>query len=61
VKSVDTLFLNSSFQITGNTGQKSSQSYNEADSQGGTYTCTLRAQNNALTNASEGCSQHLDH
>jgi hypothetical protein len=61
VKSVDTLLLNSSFQITGNTGQNSSQSYSAVDSRGDTYNCTLKAKNNALTTASEGCSQHEDH
>jgi hypothetical protein len=61
VKSVDTLELNSSFQITGNTGQKSSQSYSAADSRGDTYNCTLKAKNNALTSVSEGCSQHGNH
>jgi hypothetical protein len=58
VKSVDTLFLTSSFQITGNTGQKSSQSYSAVDSRGDTYNCTLKAKNNALTSASQGCSHH---
>jgi hypothetical protein len=61
VKSVDTLEINSSFQITGNTGQKSSQSYSHVDSRGDTYTCTLKAKNNVLTSVSEECSQHGDH
>jgi hypothetical protein len=61
VKSVDTLELNSSFQITGNTGQKSSQSYSAADSRGDTYNCTLKAKNNVLMSVSEGCGQHGDH
>lgn len=61
VKSVDTLELDSSFQITGNTGQKSSQSYSAADSRGDTYNCTLKAKNNVLTSVSEGCSQHGNH
>ncbi|HWX92717.1 MAG TPA: peptide-N4-asparagine amidase [Terriglobales bacterium] len=60
VKSVDTLEINSSFQITGNTGQKSSQSYSAVDSRGGTYNCTLKAKNNVLTSVSEGCGQHGD-
>ena len=58
VKSADTLFISSSFVITGNTGQKSSQSYSAVDSRGDTYNCTLKAKNNALTGASEGCSHH---
>jgi len=58
VKSEDTLFISSSFVITGNTGQKSSQSYSAVDSRGDTYNCTLKAKNNALTGASEGCSHH---
>jgi hypothetical protein len=61
VKSVDTLEINSSFQISGNTGQKGSQSYSAVDSRGDTYNCTLKAKNNALTSVSEGCSQRGDH
>jgi len=61
VKSADTLLISSSFVITGNTGQESSQSYNAIDSRGDTYNCTLKAKNNALTTAREGCSQHGDH
>jgi hypothetical protein len=60
VKSADTLDLNSSFQITGNSGQQSSQSYDVVDSLGGRYNCTLKARNNALTFASEDCGR-LDH
>jgi hypothetical protein len=60
VKSADTLDLNSSFQITGNSGQQSSQSYDAVDSLGGRYNCTLKARNNALTFASEDCGR-LDH
>jgi hypothetical protein len=60
VKSVDTLDLNSSFQITGNSGQQSSQTYSAADSVGGEYNCTLKARNNALTFASEECGRNGD-
>ena len=61
VKSVDTLDLDSSFHITGNSGQQSSQSYSALDSQGGEYNCTLKARNNALSFASEGCGSPADH
>ena len=61
VKSVDTLLVSSSGHITGNTGQKSSQTYSSSDSRGNAYNCTLKAKNNALTSASEGCGQGADH
>jgi hypothetical protein len=61
VKSVDVLDLDSSFHITGNSGQQSSQSYNSFDSLGGTYNCVLKAKNNALTFASKGCGGPEDH
>jgi hypothetical protein len=61
VKSVDTLDLDSSFHITGNSGQQSSQSYSAHDSQGGEYNCTLKARNNAVSFASEGCGSPADH
>ena len=60
VNSVDTLDLSSSFQITGNSGQQSSQTYSAADSVGGEYHCTLKARNNALTFASEECGRNGD-
>ena len=55
VKSVDILDLDSMFHITGNSGQQSSQNYSAFDSRGGAYHCTLKAKNNALTFASDGC------
>jgi hypothetical protein len=55
VSSTDNLQLNSSFNITGNSGQKSSQTYNSVDSRGGEYSCKLTAANNTLTSISEGC------
>ena len=61
VKSVDTLDLDSSFHITGNSGQQISQSYSALDSQGGEYNCNLKARNNALSFASEGCGSPADH
>ena len=61
VKSVDTLDLDSSFHITGNSGQQSSQSYSALDSLSGAYNCTLKARNNALTLASKGCGNPADH
>jgi hypothetical protein len=61
VKSVDTLDISSSFSITGNTGQQSSQSYTAVDSRGGSYNCVLKAKNNALTFASKDCGHAEDH
>ena len=56
VNSADTLDLTSSFSITGNSGQKSSQTYTSVDSQGQRYNCSLAAENNALTSVSAGCT-----
>jgi hypothetical protein len=61
VKSVDTLDLNSSLSITGNSGQQSSQSYTAVDSTGGSYNCVLQAEDNALAFASEECGHSEDH
>jgi hypothetical protein len=55
VNSTDTLALNSSFDITGNSGAKSSQSYKAFDSRGEKYSCSLASENNALTSVSGGC------
>ena len=55
VNSTDTLLLDSSFNLVGNTGQKSSQKYSYADSRGGNYSCKLAAANNTLTSVSDGC------
>lgn len=60
VKSVDTLDLTSSFLITGNSGQQSSQNYTAVDSRGGSYNCELKAKNNALVFASEECGHSED-
>lgn len=49
VTSQDTLLLNSSFQITGNQGQKSSQTYFSSDTSGACYSRTLTAADNKLT------------
>ena len=57
VSSTDTLELNSSFSITGNSGAQSSQSYNSVDTRGHEYSCTLKSANNVLTNVSEGCAR----
>jgi hypothetical protein len=56
VDSTDTLNLNSSFEITGNTGAKSSQRYISSDSRGEHYSCSLASENNVLTSVSAGCS-----
>jgi peptide N-acetyl-beta-D-glucosaminyl asparaginase amidase A len=55
VSSADTLQLDSSFNLIGNTGQKSSQKYADIDSRGNYYSCKLAAQNNTLTFISPGC------
>jgi hypothetical protein len=60
VKSVDTLDLNSSFHITGNSGQQSSQNYTAVDSRGGSYNCELKAKDNALVFAGEECGHSED-
>jgi hypothetical protein len=55
VISTDTLQLNSSFQITGHSGQQSSQHFHLANSRGREYNCALAAENNTVTSVSEGC------
>jgi len=57
VSSTDTLEFNSSGQFIGNTGQSSSQLYNNTDSTGVNQVCTLTAANNALTSFSPTCDQ----
>jgi hypothetical protein len=59
VDSTDTLDLSSSFSITGNSGQHSSQHYTLFDTRGQSYDCSIAAQNNALTAVSEGCTDTL--
>jgi hypothetical protein len=54
---VDTLELNSSFNLLGNKGQSSAQQYNYYDSTGAAYDCAISAAANALTAYSPGCSQ----
>jgi len=54
---VDTLELNSSFNLLGNKGQSSAQQYNHYDSTGAAYDCAISAAANALTAYSPGCSQ----
>jgi hypothetical protein len=56
VTSTDTLELNSSFAITGNTGQKTSQRYSLRNTEGQKYDCSLQAANNVLVSVSDGCS-----
>lgn len=60
VDSTDTLNFNASGGFTGNTGQKSSQNYSFANSRGQAYSCTLQAENRALTSASEGCTEQIN-
>lgn len=53
----DTLELDSSFNLLGNTGQSSSQQYNYFDSTSAAYLCDLAAAANVLTYFSPGCAQ----
>jgi Peptide N-acetyl-beta-D-glucosaminyl asparaginase amidase A len=55
VKSADTLDVNSSFQITGNSSASSMQTYNAFNTSGESYSCTLKSENNTLTTISQGC------
>jgi len=59
VNTTDTLNFDSSGNFTGNTEQKSSQVYKFGDSRGQKYDCTLQAESNALTSASEGCTDKI--
>jgi hypothetical protein len=54
---VDTLELNSSFNIIGNMNQSATQQYNSFDSTGAAYDCAISAANNVLTGFSPGCAQ----
>jgi hypothetical protein len=54
---IDTLELDSSFNLLGNTGQSSSQQYNYFDSTNTSYVCDLAAAANVLTYFSPGCAQ----
>lgn len=53
----DTLELDSSFNIIGNTGQTGAQQYNSVDSTGAAYSCSLSEAANVLTAFSAGCVQ----
>jgi Peptide N-acetyl-beta-D-glucosaminyl asparaginase amidase A len=59
VDSTDLLDLDSSFHITGNTGQKSSQHYSLVNTRGQKYDCSLQAENNVLTSATDGCTETI--
>jgi hypothetical protein len=54
---VDTLELDSSYNLLGNNGQSSSQQYNRFDSTGAAYLCDIAAAANVLTAFSPGCAQ----
>ena len=54
VTPADTLFLNSSFEITGNENQSSTQTYFGSDSTGYCYSRSLGAANNVLTSVTNG-------
>jgi hypothetical protein len=53
----DTLELNSSFEILGNTGQSSAQHYSYFDSNSAPYVCAISAAANVLTFFSPGCAR----
>ncbi|MFZ0816776.1 MAG: peptide-N4-asparagine amidase [Candidatus Sulfotelmatobacter sp.] len=54
---LDTLELNSSFNIIGNMNQSATQQYNSFDSTGAAYDCAISAAANVLTGFSPGCAQ----
>ncbi|MGB8580676.1 MAG: peptide-N4-asparagine amidase [Candidatus Sulfotelmatobacter sp.] len=54
---LDTLELDSSFNLLGNSGQSSAQQYNSFDSTGAAYDCAIAAASNVLTAYSPGCKQ----
>jgi len=54
VTTQDTLFISSSFAITGNQGQASSQKYSYGDTSGLCYSKTLSAANNVITSVNNG-------
>jgi hypothetical protein len=57
VSSADTLEFDSNGNLTGNTGQSSSQLFNDTDSTGVGQICILSAANNVLTGFSSTCPQ----
>ncbi|HEY1470103.1 MAG TPA: peptide-N4-asparagine amidase [Candidatus Acidoferrum sp.] len=56
VNSTDTLNFSSSGALTGNTGAKSSQSYNSFNTRGQRYSCSLASENNVLISFTQGCT-----
>jgi hypothetical protein len=56
VTSTDTLNFDSSGALAGNTGAKSSQSYNSFNTRGRRYSCLLASENNVLTSFTQGCT-----
>jgi hypothetical protein len=57
VSTTDTLEFDSSFNFLGNTGQASSQLYQNTNSAGGSYLCILTAANNALASFTKSCNR----
>ncbi len=53
----DTLLLDSSFNLLGNTGQSAAQQYSYTNTPGANYHCSLTAAANVLTSFSKGCDQ----
>jgi hypothetical protein len=56
VTAEDTLNYDANFNFTGNTGTKSSQTYNSLDSEGNCYSRTLTAANLKLTGVTDGAA-----
>ena len=54
---MDTLELDSSFNLLGNAGQSGSQQYSYVNSNGAVYNCTISAAANVLTAFGPGCEQ----
>jgi hypothetical protein len=53
----DTLELDSSFNLLGNSGQSAAQQYSYTNTPGANYNCSLTAAANVLTSFSKGCDQ----
>jgi hypothetical protein len=53
---LDVSYVNSSYEITGNSGAKSSQTYTGFNTRGENYFCSLASENNLLTSATGDCA-----
>ncbi len=61
VNATDTLDINSSGSLTGNTGSKTSQTYTANDSSGNCYSRTITAVTQVLTSVEDGTNCQPDH